>query len=337
MQAYESLSSFEPPPRGSVVTVGNFDGVHLGHQRLIAAARQQAQRHGLPVIVATFDPHPLAVVAPQHAPPRLTTLAERVALMRKLGADHVLVIRACRKFLALSARAFLEHLAQRCRPRVIVEGPTFTFGRHRSGTVETLRDYAARYGYEVVIVQELHVGNRENRPAVNSSAIRAALRAGDVDTANEMLGRPYRITGRVVTGDRRGRTIGFPTANLDDIPHLLPRQAVYAAVAQLDDGELRMAAVNIGPQPTFAQSGARVEAHLLDYAGELHERLLGLHLIKCLRDQQAFDDVEQLKDQLARDVARTRELAAALQTGRQCPERLPLFGPDKRGARIPCA
>ncbi len=310
MQVCEGLASFDPPARGCVITIGNFDGVHLGHRLLVETARQRAEGSHLPVVVATFDPHPLAIVAPQHAPPRLTTLAERLALLERVGADAAVVLRSCPALLEQSARQFLVELARACRPRVIVEGPTFTFGRGREGTVETLRAYAARLGYDVVIVEELHAGDQAHRPAINSSAIRAALRAGNVRLANEMLGRPYRICGTVVPGDQRGRTIGFPTANLDHIPHLLPREAVYAAAAQLDDDELHLCAVNIGPQPTFAQDRPRVEAHLLGWSGELSGRRVGLHLLACLREQRRFASADDLVTQLHDDVAHARRFAA---------------------------
>ncbi len=332
MQVCEGLANFDPPARGCVVTIGNFDGVHLGHRLLVETARRRATDWGVPVVVATFDPHPLAVVAPHHAPPRLTTLPERLALLERLGVDAAIVLRSRPALLEQSARQFLVELAEACRPRAIVEGPTFTFGRRREGTVETLRAYAARHGYEVVIVEELHTGDTARRPAINSSAIRAALRAGDVRLANEMLGRPYRIVGTVVAGDQRGRTIGFPTANLDHVPHLLPREAVYAAAAQLDNDELHLAAVNIGPQPTFEQPRPRVEAHLLGWSGELAGRRIGLHLLRALREQRCFANADDLVTQLRHDVEHTRRFAAEVEALRGEPP-VPLAGrvPDGSG------
>jgi len=312
MKVYEGIEQFQPPPAGVVLTIGNFDGVHLGHRRLIEAARASGRAFDTPVVAVTFEPHPLAIIAPQYVPACLTTLQEKVALLAMLGVDATIVLRSSRELLANTAEQFLTDLVARCRPRAIVEGPTFHFGRGRQGTVQTLREYSPRLGFAVTVVEELHSSGLSDHPAINSSAIRKALSEGRLADANTMLGRPYRITGVVSDGEHRGVTLGFPTANLDEIRHLLPCEAVYVAVAQLADDTLHLSAVNIGPQPTFGQAEARVEAHLLNYAGELSGQRLGLHLLAKIREQIRFNGADKLVAQLHRDVERTRRYAADL-------------------------
>jgi riboflavin kinase/FMN adenylyltransferase len=310
MNVYHGITSFDPPDSGVVLSIGNFDGVHRGHRRLVQAAQQRGRDLGLPVVLMTFEPHPLAVVAPDRAPAALTTISEKSHYLGRLGPDALIVLHSDRDLLSMSAAEFLDKLAGACRPRAIVEGPTFNFGRGRSGSVNTLVEHSSRLGYSVAIVDELHSGDLRGSPAINSSAIRAALNDGRLLDANEMLGRPYRVVGVVGGGHQRGAEIGFPTANLDDIPHLIPKSAVYAAIAQLDDSSLTPAAVNIGPQPTFDQAGVQVEAHLLDFSGDLRGRRVGLHLLTELREQRRFPDANSLVEQLRVDVERARAAAA---------------------------
>lgn len=318
MTRYLRLDEFSPPPQGCVLSVGNFDGVHRGHAALVQRARQAAEWCDAPVVFATFDPHPLTLLAPAKAPPRLTTIDERAELLRSVGATTVIVLNTDWDLLNQTAEEFLRRIVERCRPRAFVEGPTFHFGRGRTGSVATLREHAVRFGYEAIVLDEIECPELPGCPAINSSAIRDAIRAGQVEHAATLLGRPYRINGVVGSGQQRGASIGFPTANLTAIEHLLPRHAVYAAVAQLDDGSFHLAAVNLGPQPTFDQQTAAVEAHLLDFSGDLRGRRVGLHLCAWLRDQVKFNGVEELTSQLARDVERARQAACvrdALRTG----------------------
>ncbi len=308
MRILRGLDSFEPPAGGCVLAIGNFDGVHRGHQALLRRARQIAEPHGVPVVALTFEPHPLAVLAPQRAPARLTTLDERLALLARAGADVVIVEPATRALLAVEPQVFVERLIERCGPRAIVEGPTFRFGHGRAGDVGLLRALGGRFGFEVHVLDQVRCDSIDDEPPINSSAIRRLLADGRVEDAAAMLGRPHRVVGLVGSGEARGRTLGFPTANLDDIPQMLPAHGVYAAVAQLDDAALYAAAVNVGPQPTFDQTAARVEAHLLDFSGELHGRRVGLWWLRRLRGQQRFDSPEALRRQLERDVEHVRAL-----------------------------
>ena len=312
MNVFDGLEEFNPPDSGIVLAIGNFDGVHCGHGRIIEAACGQARESGASTVVMTFEPHPLLIVAPQRAPGRLTTLPEKLALLQATDVDTVIVMRSEPALLDRSPEEFLALLAERCRPRAIVEGATFSFGRGRQGSAETVREYARRFEYAAQVV-DLVCAELPGSPVVSSSAIRRALAQGRLDDANTMLGRSYRIVGVVGAGAGRGAPLGFPTANLEAIEHLLPREAVYAAVAQVERDEFRLAAVNIGPQPTFGQSASRVEAHLLGFSGELRGRRLGLHLVAKLRGQSRFANANELAAQLHRDVDRTRSHVSALE------------------------
>lgn len=309
MQIFNGYQRFEPPPQGTVLSIGNFDGVHRGHVEIVGQARQVAERLGAALTVMTFHPHPLAILAPERAPAVLTTVREKLALLERAGIDSCIVQRSGPELLGCEALDFLASLVTHCRPRAFVEGNDFHFGRARGGNVDTLREYAARWGYEVHVVPTVHCAELSTHPTVSSSSIRQALRDGRVTEAGAMLGRPYRIVGRIGSGAGRGAGLGFPTANLDDIVHLVPQEAVYAAAAQLRSGELHLAAVNVGPQPTFDQPGSRVEAHLLDHAGDLRQQTLGLHFLARLREQERFSGADALIAQLERDVAATREYA----------------------------
>ena len=309
MTALQALRAYRPSTGGSVLTLGNFDGVHRGHQRLVQTACRRSRECGAAALAVTFDPHPLALLAPQRAPAALMTVAERRWHLLRAGADEVLVLPTSRDLLELDAIQFVEEIVRCCRPRGFVEGPSFRFGRGRGGSNETLASLAERHGYFVDVVDEWR--SAPDAEPVSSSAIRAVLGEGDVAVAALGLGRPHRLTGVVESGQGRGGPLGFPTANLGRIAQSAPAHAVYAAVAQLADGALWPAAVNIGPQPTFSQETSCVEAHLIGFAGELRGAMLGLHLVRRLRGQIRFDGIEALRSQLQSDLRQAREAAAA--------------------------
>ncbi|MFO0840520.1 MAG: riboflavin biosynthesis protein RibF [Phycisphaerae bacterium] len=310
MQRFDALDSFRAPPGGVVLTIGNFDGVHVGHRAIIETAREIAARRGdAPVVVMTFDPHPLAILAPHHAPARLTGLGERLAILERLGVHSAIALRSDPALLSSSAEEFLARVVEHCRPCAFVEGPDFNFGRNRGGSLETLRQHADRYGYSVHAVDAVRAEVAGESTTVSSSAIRAALRSCDVTAAATMLGRVHRITGLVGHGAGRGAPLGAPTANLERIVQLVPGDGVYAAIAQLEDGAFVPAAVNVGLQPTFEQSEPRVEAHLIDVTVELRSRALGLHFVRLLRSQVKFSNVAALRQQIALDVAQSRQIA----------------------------
>ncbi len=302
-------SAFPPAEfTGGAVTVGNFDGVHLGHQALVAAARKQADRLGGPAVAVTFDPPPHQVLHPDSGPPRppLTTLADRAELLHKAGADHVVILRTSPALLALSPEAFFEDvLARQLGARAVVEGYDFRFGRGRAGTNDTLRTLCGAAGIDFEEVgQVMHRGE-----PVSSSRVRAAIVGGDVARAAELLARPYRITGTVVTGAKRGRTIGFPTANLGDVPTVLPGNGVYAVRASVD-GTMWQAAANVGPNPTFGEDARKVEVHLIGFVGDVYGTPMSVDFAAKLRDTRPFAGVAELVEQLKRDIEAAKHVLA---------------------------
>ena len=297
----------EHPPEplvGGVVTVGNFDGVHRGHQALVAAARALAERVRGPAVVVTFDPPPHQVLHPGSERPPLTTIPQRAELLRALGADHVVVLRTSRELLALSPEAFFEDvLGRQLGAQGIVEGYDFRFGRARAGTNDTLRSLCGAIGVAFEEVPQLAF----NGEPVSSSRVRAALVSGDVSRAAELLDRNYTIAGTVVTGAKRGRTIGFPTANLDDVPTVLPGNGVYAVRATVD-GRAWPAAANVGPNPTFGEDARKIEAHLLDFSGDVYGKPMLVEFVARLRDTRPFNGVNELVAQLKQDIEHAKRV-----------------------------
>jgi riboflavin kinase/FMN adenylyltransferase len=291
------------PCRGGALTIGNFDGVHRGHAALVDQTRRQARSLSAAAVALTFDPHPIEVLRPGTAPPPLTTTADRAELLHGLGLDHVVILRTTPELLSLSAADFFEGvLRQGLATRALVEGPNFGFGRRREGNVALLAEFCRAAGVTLdVLPPVLH-----NGAEVSSSRVRALLLAGDVAAAADLLGRPYRLHGVVGEGQRRGRTLGFPTANLEQLRTLAPGDGVYAATALLPDGSRRTAAVNVGPNPTFGEQSRKVEAHLLDFAGDLYGKELALDFVRRIRDTRPFDGPADLVEQLRRDVDEAR-------------------------------
>ncbi|HXD89082.1 MAG TPA: bifunctional riboflavin kinase/FAD synthetase [Urbifossiella sp.] len=281
-------------------TVGNFDGVHRGHRALVDMAAAWAKRVGGPAVAVTFDPPPYQVLFPT-APPRppLTTLPERIELLEAAGADWVLVLRTTADLLALSPEAFFQEvLIRQLGAKAVIEGYNFRFGCNRVGNTGTLRSLCSG---EEIRFEEVPPFLHEGDP-VSSSRVRTALMTGDVARAAAMLGRHYRVCGTVVAGAKRGSTLGFPTANLGAIPTVLPGHGVYAGRAKLEDGTAWPAAINIGPNPTFGESAAKVEVHLIGFTGDLYGRPLAVEFLRRIRDVRAFAGKDDLIAQLKRDV-----------------------------------
>jgi riboflavin kinase / FMN adenylyltransferase len=290
-----SLPDAESRPRA--VAVGTFDGVHLGHRRVIEGSDT----------VLTFDPHPVSVVAPEHTPKLLTTLDLKAELIAGLGVQELVVIPFTREFASRSAREFIDDvLVGTLDARRVAVGENFRFGHKAQGTPALL---AAETGFETVVHPLLEVEGE----VVSSSHIRGLVAAGEVAKAERFLGAPFQLRGEVVRGDERGRELGFPTANLVPDEHMvLPGHGVYACLAGTPSGELgelRAAAVSIGVRPTFVTGrGELIEAYVLDFEGDLYGRELGLHFLHRLRGERRFDTGEALVEQMHRDVTRTREL-----------------------------
>jgi riboflavin kinase/FMN adenylyltransferase len=305
MRVIRHLPRLARPLERVVLTLGNFDGLHRGHRAIIERARAAAVARGGQVVALTFHPHPLAVLAPERAAPMIQSLHDRLAGLRELGVDVVVAQRFTRTFSSLEPEEFVERFLLRSLGLLhVVVGYNVTFGRGRAGTAATLATLGARLGFEVETVGPVTVDG----VAVSSSAIRKAIAAGDVERAAALLGRPHRLRGRVVTGERRGRLLGFPTANLHLRPRVLvPAHGVYAARAHVN-GTSQPAVLNIGVRPTFGEARRTIEAHLLDWDGDCYGRWVELELVARLRGEQRFEGPDALRAAIAGDVAHARRL-----------------------------
>lgn len=295
-----------PLPRGSTVTVGSFDGVHLGHQAVLREIAGRAAAAGRASVLVTFEPHPLEVVNPQAAPPLLTSGPERREILAQMPLDYVLFLRFDRRLADATPEEFVRRvLRQRCDMRELVIGHDHGFGRGRSGDVETLRRLGAEDGFDVDVVEEVNVGDQH----VSSSRIRRAVAGGDLATAARMLGRPYSISGTVGPGERRGRRLGVPTINLADVPpqKLLPPDGVYAVRVEWRGGRAG-GMMNQGGRPTFEDGRRVLEAHLFDFEGDLYGEWVRIEWVERLRDVTRFASAEQLQAQLQRDRSRALEV-----------------------------
>lgn len=292
--------------RASAVVIGNFDGVHRGHQAVVQQARAIADAEGLVCTVLTFDPHPRDVVG-TGAPPRLTTLERRIELLRASGADDVVVQTFTREFSSWSPDRFVrELLVGRLGARAVVVGENFRFGSKRAGDFATLRDLGAELGFAAVAAE---VAGDETGP-FSSTRVRDAIAKGDLDAARAVLGRPHALSGVVEHGDELGRTIGFPTANLGGVTEMLPPHGVYAIRTAEHGGVM-----NLGVRPTVGGATLRIEAHLFDFAGDLYGKPLRVDLIARLRGEQKFAGLDALKAQIAKDVELAKKLLSMAADG----------------------
>jgi riboflavin kinase/FMN adenylyltransferase len=299
--------SFPVPCRGGAGAIGNFDGVHRGHLALLQVIRRQAQALHGPAVVLTFDPHPLQLLHPESFQPVLTTARDRGTLLLAGGADHVVLLRTTPELLLLSAEQFFhEVLQKRLAARALAEGHNFGFGRNREGTIETLATLCRGARMELEIVPPVL---RDGTP-ISSSRVRRALQAGAVSEAAQLLQRPYRLRGRVATGRQRGRTLGFPTANLVGVETLVPGDGVYAVQAY-QDGHAWPGAANIGPNPTFGEDTRKVEVHLIGFDGDLLGQVLEVDFLERLRATRPFAGAAELVEQLRLDVMQARQIADA--------------------------
>lgn len=310
MSVLRGLEQVPAALRGCVLTIGNFDGVHRGHQQIIAQAAMLAAPTRIQTIVLTFEPHPLQVVAPQRAPAKLMPLEERTRRLLGAGADVIVIAHSNPELLSLPAAEFVEQiLVEKFAPRYVVEGQSFGFGRGRTGTVQLLQSLGPQLGFEVFIVGPLRLDLEAGKSvAVSSSLIRRLLLEGQVYQAQLCLGRPYALFGVVCRGHARGRGLGFPTVNLSELDQLIPAEGVYAGRAAVR-GREHLAAISIGTVPTFGEGSVQVEAHLLDFEGDLYDEPIRLDFVHFLRVQQKFPAVEDLRRQIEEDVARVRTLS----------------------------
>ena len=289
------------------VSIGNFDGVHRGHAAIIKRLVARAGEAGLSAVVLTFDPHPIAILRPGEVPPSLGTLEDKAELLGACGVDAVVAWPTDQALLGLSPEEFFEQMiCGRLAARGMVEGPNFRFGRDRSGDIDSLGAQCEAAGVSLEIVEPVSLEGR----VISSSVVREAISGGDVAGAARLLGRSYRLQGTVVRGALRGRTLGFPTANLGGIATLLPADGVYAALARLD-GSDHAAAVHVGGNPTFDEDERKIEVHLLDFDGDLYDRTLAVAFVDRIRGTVEFSGREALVRQLEQDVEAVRSRLAS--------------------------
>lgn len=297
---------------GCVATIGNFDGIHLGHQAVLGQLAEKAAELGLPSVVITFEPHPQEFFRPDDAPMRLTGFREKMQTLRRYAVDHVLCLHFDRALAEMPARDFIHRvLIESLGVRCLVIGGDFRFGHRRQGDVAMLQSEGQQAGFQVLMMRAFEIGGER----VSSTRIRAALQQGDLAAAEKLLGRFYRLSGRVVAGDRRGRQLGFPTANI----HLnrrafaqcgsrsAPVAGVFAVQVFGLDHEPLQGVANIGVRPTVDGTQCRLEVHILDFEGDIYGRHVQVEFLTKLRDEVRFESLEALKQQIRRDVVRARD------------------------------
>lgn len=324
---YHDTMKIPVEAQGGAVTIGNFDGVHRGHRAIMKQVRELADRSGGPAIVFTFDPPPARLLRPSEAPEALTSMERRAQLLHQFGIDHVIVYPTTLELLQLEPEEFFAKIiVKSLNAKAIAEGENFRFGKRRRGDVALLKQLCDEKGIEFSLLQL----EQENGDCISSTRIRLEIESGNMKAANQLLVEPYRISGIVAQGDRRGRTIGFPTANLRAIPMLCPPVGVYAArVAKLEAAQLggnasdaavvgnadpvgMPVALHIGPSPTFGVAGLKVEAHIVGFHGDLYGASLDIEILDRLRDVHRFGSKEELVAQLTIDVEKTKAVVASV-------------------------
>jgi riboflavin kinase/FMN adenylyltransferase len=305
MNLIHHAADLNPGARKVCVAIGVFDGVHLGHQQVIRQTMADAMQHDALSVVVTFDRHPNSIVAPERTPPLIYPLAKRLSVIESLGVNATYLIEFTKEFSLIHAEEFVRNLARDFKNiQSICVGSNFTFGHKRSGNVELLRTLGKELNFQVHGLASVAL---DGQP-VSSTRVREVIRAGNFDEANQMLGRPYSLCGRIVKGDGIGRKIGFATANLNVESLALPPTGVYAARAQLNDKPFR-AAVNIGYRPTLSSPTPKlqVEAHLLDFNADIYGETMELTFVRKLRNEQKFPSTAALHDQIAKDIESARQ------------------------------
>jgi riboflavin kinase/FMN adenylyltransferase len=305
VELYRHLDEVPSGAQGGALTIGNFDGVHLGHALIVEQLQRHAAEFGGPAVIFTFDPHPVRILRPDQAPPPLTWTDRKADLFEELGVDVMVVYPTDETLLSLSPQDFFDRIVRdRLAARALVEGPNFYFGHGRTGNVQILEQMCHTAEIRLDIVEPLVAED----VYISSSRVRTLLRDGHVEAAGKLLTQPYRIRGMVTHGAARGAKLGFPTANIDAIDTLLPANGVYAGRAYVGDA-VWPSAINIGPNPTFGEDGVKVEAHLIGFQGSLYGQPLEVDFLTQLRDIRPFESVEALIQQLGQDVEQARRIA----------------------------
>jgi riboflavin kinase/FMN adenylyltransferase len=326
MKILRAISDLEKIKKGCVLTVGNFDGVHLGHQEILTAAKQTAAERRAEFVVMTFEPHPLAILHPEKAPGILTPLALKENLLAEFGVDCLFVTKSTDQLLALSPHDFVQRfLVEGIAPGVVIEGESFNFGSGRDGNVHTLQKLGTKKGFEVSIVQAKEVKLSTGKTVrISSTIIRDLLASGSVADAALTLGRAYRLIGQVIPGKGKGKQLGFPTVNMQPLPQLIPAEGVYAGLVEIGDNFQQVCSAkekipgvfSIGRAQTFgSDSPLAVEAHILTGdVGDLQGEWLAMDFVKRIRDQQKFETDADLSAQIAKDCQYAKEILAIKNT-----------------------
>ncbi len=312
MELFRSLQEFPDRLKGGALSIGNFDGVHSGHAKLIGKLKDFAEKSNGPAIVFTFDPHPVRLLRPNEAPPPLTWTYRKAELLSRIGVDAMIAYPTDQALLELEYAEFFQKIViDKVAATAMVEGPNFYFGKGRAGDTEKLRQLCEQNTIELDIVQPEESGSQ----LISSSRIRHLIKEGEIDKARSFLTEPYRIRGMVTHGASRGKQIGFPTANLDAIDTLIPAPGVYAGRAFVSD-QSHWAAIHIGPNPTFQEYTAKVEVHILDFESTIYGQVLEVDFVSRLRGIHEFDSLEKLVQQVNLDVAETRKVASEFETSK---------------------
>ncbi|MEU6679635.1 bifunctional riboflavin kinase/FAD synthetase [Streptomyces sp. NPDC046853] len=313
MQRWRGLADIPQDWGRSVVTIGSYDGVHRGHQLIIGRAVARARELGVPAVVVTFDPHPSEVVRPGSHPPLLAPHHRRAELMADLGVDALLILPFTTEFSKLSPADFVvKVLVDKLHARLVVEGPNFRFGHKAAGNVAFLTELGATYDYEVDVIDLFVSGEAGGGDPFSSTLTRRLVAEGDVKGAAEILGRPHRVEGVVVRGAQRGRELGYPTANVETLPHTaIPADGVYAGWLHAQ-GEAMPAAISVGTNPQFDGTERTVEAYAIDRVGlDLYGLHVAVDFLAFVRGQAKFESIDELLVAMADDVKRSRELVEA--------------------------
>ncbi|VAX18916.1 FMN adenylyltransferase / Riboflavin kinase [hydrothermal vent metagenome] len=304
MKIVRGLRNLTEKPVKPVITLGNFDGVHVGHKEIFLKVIEHAKNIGGTSVVYTFDPHPLKILAPERNLTLLTTFKKKMELIAACGIDMTICADFTREFARMHPRDFAKKLKGGLDMDVVYVGHDYSFGRGKSGTIDYLKKMGAELGFDVEVVDAVNVDGER----VSSSAIRSLLVDGNIRKATRFLGRYYSIAGKVVSGYHRGKTIGFPTANLDTPYELIPAIGVYAVFARVSHGKWHRGVVNIGYNPTFNRDDFIVEVHLLDHEEDIYGSEIEIYFVERLRDEQTFKNVEALKGQITKDVVRAKKI-----------------------------
>ncbi|MDY0132327.1 MAG: bifunctional riboflavin kinase/FAD synthetase [Desulforegulaceae bacterium] len=308
MTEYYGLEQLEGNNLSTIATIGNFDGVHKGHQELIKLAVEKGKENNLRTMAVTFHPHPMKCIKPGNHPPTITPLEQKIELLNHFGLDDILIIKFTKEFANLGAAQFIEDiLVNTLKVKAVVVGKDYMFGKSRQGDINFLKEYGKTHNFKVFVPEWIKLSDQR----ISSTLIRESVTSGKLDLAKSMLGRFYQIRGKVVHGRNRGSKLGFPTANLELIDELCPKTGVYAVIPEIDNVKYKGVA-NIGYSPTFGEQNFTVEVHFLDFKEDLYGRKIKVSFVQRLRGEKKFSGIEELSDQISKDIGQARKILGSI-------------------------